>query len=200
MDTLVLNSHAQPLTFMPLSIVPWQDAVKLVFLDKAVVIKYHEHWQVRSQHLTINVPSILMMRRHVKWRRHVKYSKYNVYLRDNFTCQLQCTSRCKNRRGHTAIEDLTIDHVVPKSCGGSTSWDNVCTSCKDCNSEKGSNYSIVPAIPPHVPDYHELLHKRKSMPITIGDEEWNYYLNWPGDLVTVMPHAVQGANNNVFTG
>lgn len=187
MDTLILNASGQPLSHIPLSVIPWYDAMRLVFLDKVRVIKEYDEWVVRSQHLEIKVPSIAIMAEQVKWTKELKYSRANVYLRDNFTCQLQSTSRCKENNGKAKIEDLTIDHVVPRSHGGKTSWINVCTSCKDCNSEKGDDKTILPIKPPKKPTYYEILAKRKTLPIHIKDEDWKFYIDWPDHLVKVLP-------------
>ena len=187
MDTLLLNSDGSPLSQIPLSVVSWQVALRLLFLGKVRVLKEYDSRIVRSQHLELKVPSIIIMTEQVKWNRHVKYSRANVYLRDDFTCQLQNTSRCKNLGGKVKLTELTLDHVVPRSKGGKTTWVNVCTSCKTCNSEKGANEMIVPKKKPHKPSYFELLSKRKTLPIHIKDEVWRYYIDWPPELIKIMP-------------
>lgn len=62
-------------------------------------------------------------------KRHVRYSRTNIFTRDKFTCQY-CGSR-----PHRA--QLNLDHVVPRSLGGKTTWENVVASCVDCNRRKG---------------------------------------------------------------
>jgi 5-methylcytosine-specific restriction endonuclease McrA len=188
MDTLLLNADGTPLSQVPLSTVTWQVAMRLIFLGKVRVIKEYESWVVRSQHLEMKVPSIVIMVDHVKWSRHLKYSRTNVYLRDDFTCQLQSTWRCKELSGKVKFTELTLDHVVPKSQGGKTNWTNVCTSCKDCNSQKGDNERIVPKVKPRKPSYYEILAKRKNLPIHIPDAEWAFYLDWPESMIKIMPH------------
>lgn len=188
MDVLILNADGRPLSEVPLSVVPWTDAMRLVFLDKVRVIKEYDDWTVRSQHLEMKVPSIVIMTEQVKWSKHLKYSRANVYLRDDFTCQLQTTNRCKEAKGkgHKLV-DLTLDHVVPRSNGGKTNWLNVCTACKPCNSDKGNDASIVPRRMPHKPTYYEILAKRKTMPLQVRDIDWTHYIDWPEDLVRVIP-------------
>lgn len=186
-DVLILNADGQPLTHVPLSVVTWQVAVRLMYLGKVKVLKNYDHWVVRSQHLELPVPSIVMMTEHVKWNRSLKYSRTNIYLRDDFTCQLQSTNRCKDLGGKVKLTELTLDHVVPRANGGKTNWLNVCTACKDCNSEKGDDYTIVPKKKPYKPTYYEMLAKRKTLPIQIRDEEWRYYVDWPDHLIKVLP-------------
>jgi len=187
MDTLLLNADGMPLSQVPLSVVNWQDAMRLVWLEKVRVLKEYDQWVVRSQHLEVKVPSIIMMTEQVKWAKGLKYSRTNVYLRDDFTCQLQTTWRCKEAHGKVKLSELTLDHVVPRSKGGKTNWTNVCTSCKECNSNKGDNGSIVPKKMPHKPSYWEILAKRKTLPLHIRDEEWKFYIDWPDELIRVLP-------------
>lgn len=184
-DVLVLNADGQPLSLIPLSTTSWQDALRLVFLDKAKVLKSYDNWIVRSQYLEMPVPSIIIMSEQAKWNKTLKYSRANVYLRDDFTCQLQLTNRCKDAKGKVKPENLTLDHVVPRSLGGKTNWLNVCASCKDCNSEKGADKTVMPKKKPHKPTYYEILAKRKTMPITVRDEEWKLYIDWPEHLIKV---------------
>jgi 5-methylcytosine-specific restriction endonuclease McrA len=89
--------------------------------------------------------------------------------------------------GKVKFTELTIDHVVPRSKGGKTTWVNVCTSCKDCNSKKGDDGSIVPKKVPHRPTYYEILTKRKNMPVYIKDDDWRHYLDWPDHLIILDP-------------
>lgn len=185
MDTLLLNADGQPLSHVPLSIVSWQVAMRLVFLDKARIIKEYDNWAVRSQRSEWKVPSIIIMTEQVKWKKELKYSRANVYLRDNFTCQLQTTWKCKESGGKAPVAELTLDHVVPRSLGGKTSWVNVCTSCKTCNSEKGADQTIVPKKKPYKPSYYEIMAKRKTLPIHIKDDHWRYYIDWPEELITL---------------
>lgn len=192
MDTLLLNADGTPLSQIPLSVISWQVAMRLMFLGKVRVMKEYDNWTVRSQKLEMNVPSIVIMTEQVKWSRHLKYSRSNVYLRDDFTCQLQTTNHCKELKGKVKLSELTLDHVVPRSKGGKTNWVNVCTSCKACNSDKGDDSTIIPKKKPHKPTYFEILAKRKNMPIYIRDEEWKYYLDWPDHLIhlSTMPPGI----------
>ncbi len=134
----------------------------------------------------MKVPSILMMSEHVRWTRQPKYNRSNVYLRDNFVCQLQATRKCREIGGQVPYNELTLDHVVPKSQGGKTNWVNICTSCKECNSEKGNNQEIRPAKKPHRPTYYELLAKRRNLPVYIRDPEWAHYIDWPENLIRLI--------------
>jgi len=191
---LILNADGQPLSCVPLSVISWQDAMRLVFQGKVKVIKSYDNWKIRSQFLEIDVPSIVIMSQQAKWNKELKYSRTNVYLRDSFTCQLQITNKCKELHGKVKVSELTLDHIVPRSLGGKTNWLNITTSCKNCNGEKGADETIVPKKKPHRPTYYEVLSKRKNLPIHIRDEEWKHYLGWSDELVKIIPQPTGYAN------
>ena len=192
MDTLILNADATPLSMMPLSVVSWQTAVRLLTLDKVRTLKDHDGWIVRSPSTTLAVPSVVMTTDFVKWNRNVKYNRSNVLLRDNFTCQY-CSKKLP-------VAQLTIDHIVPRSLGGKTSWKNVTTACRDCNFKKGNDPRIVPKKDAHRPSYYELVARRRQFPVRIRDEYWKTFIDWPEDLVIHLPITknvkINGENND----
>jgi len=178
-DCLILNKDGQPLSMLPLSVVGWQTAIRLLTLEKVRVLKEHDNWEVRSPSITLNVPSVVITTDYVKWNRHVKYNRTNVYLRDGFACQY-----CGSKPQHSL---LTLDHVIPKSLGGKTNWNNMTTACKICNSNKGNDGDIVPKIMPRKPSYYELAARRKNYPIRIRDEYWKNFLDWDDSLIILNP-------------
>lgn len=166
-DCLILNGNGKPLSYFPLSAVDWKTAVKLVFTRNVIVIKEHPDWVVRSPSITFKVPSIVMLRKYHKFSSKIKFSRSNVFLRDMFTCQY-CTNVFEKR-------DLTIDHLIPRSKGGKTSWDNVTTSCKSCNISKADKILDNPP-EASIPTYRDLL---KGQEISIKDkiiEDWEEYI------------------------
>ena len=80
--------------------------------------------------------------------------------------------------------DLTMDHVVPRSAGGHSHWENIVTSCMTCNVEKGSQ-DIRPKQMPYKPDYWELANKRSQFPLKIPHHSWKTYLKWDDNLIKV---------------
>jgi 5-methylcytosine-specific restriction endonuclease McrA len=189
MDTLVLNKDGSPLSVLPLSIIPWQTAIRLTCLEKVRVLKEYDEWVVRSPSTTMHVPSIVICTDFVKWNRQIKYNRSNVYLRDNFTCQLQTQYKCKKQNGKWKIQDLTLDHVLPRHKGGKTNWKNIVTACRDCNSAKGHDDTVVPKHLPYVPSYYELVAKRQKLPLYIKDKEWSNYLSWDPELIVYQKGA-----------
>lgn len=104
---LVLNADYRPLSYYPLSLWPWQEAVKAVFLDRVSIVAEYDQ-TVRSQRAQFRIPSVVVLKEFVRPQKRVAFTRFNLFLRDEFCCQY-CGSR----------GDLTFDHVVPRSRGGS---------------------------------------------------------------------------------
>lgn len=86
---------------------------------------------IRTVAQTIRIPRVIILQVFERFPRlHVRFSRQNIYLRDKLTCQY-----CGNR---FARADLNLDHVIPRSRGGRTTWENVVCSCVTCNLKKGS--------------------------------------------------------------
>ena len=122
---LVLNADFRPLSYYPLSIWCWQDAIKAVFLDRVNIVSQYDTL-VRSPSFEMRLPSVVSLKSYVKPSRFPAFTRFNVFLRDRFTCQY-----CGDR------DDLTFDHVIPRSKGGVTSWENVVAACSVLQPEEG---------------------------------------------------------------
>jgi 5-methylcytosine-specific restriction endonuclease McrA len=121
---LLLNA-----SFEPLNVIGWRRAVKLVVLEKAEIVEASPH-EVHSVSLSMSVPSVVRLTSFVRFRRReAKFSRRNIYTRDGFRCQY-----CGDR---PPSQELTCDHVVPRSRGGRTEWSNIVTCCVPCNRHKG---------------------------------------------------------------
>ena len=166
-DTLLLNADGNPLSVAPLSTLTWQESIKLVWLDRINVLEWHEDWQVHSPNHTMTVPSVIMVREFVKRRFNTNFSRSNVYLRDNYMCQY-CKQMFSNK-------ELTLDHVIPRSKGGKTTWTNIVSACKQCNNQKGSHTHIKPYKEPKQPDFYQLASGVSS--IHIDHEIWYKYID-----------------------
>lgn len=174
-DTLLLNADGTPLSVIPLSTLTWQESIKLVILDRVNVLHWHEGWEIHSQSLTISVPSVIASRQYIsRTKQGINFNRHNVFARDRHICQY-----CGDI---FSAKDLTLDHVLPKSKGGRTTWENIVTACKPCNHSKGNNYKIVPKKMPVKPDFYQIA-TAKSVVINIKHEEWLTYLNWPDDKI-----------------
>jgi len=167
-DTLLLNADAQPVSYLPLSTLCWQDAIKYMVLDKGRVLEWHDNWIVHSATWETPVPSIIMLTEYMKPKHTVRFSKSNVFLRDGFKCQY-----CGD---HLDKRDCTLDHVLPVSKGGKSTFENSTTACGPCNAGKGANHKVKPKNKPYKPDFWELVSRRKSMGFQVRHEAWMDYI------------------------
>ena len=168
MDVLVLNADAQPVSYLPLSVIEWREAITYMWLDKCNVLEWYDDWVVSSPSWETRVPAVIMMKQMMRRRRVPRFTKTNLYLRDLYTCQY-CNTKF-------ARSELTLDHVTPVSLGGKTVWDNIVAACNDCNSRKGNKTHIKPRIQPYQPDYYELVNKRKQLGLDIKHPAWNQFI------------------------
>jgi 5-methylcytosine-specific restriction endonuclease McrA len=103
------------------------------------------------------------------------FTRFNVFLRDKFTCQY-CGAK----------EDLTFDHLIPRSRGGQTRWDNVVTACAPCNLTKGGlmpdRAGMRPSQWPYRPTVFELHRNGRLFPPNYLHESWLDYLYWDTEL------------------
>jgi 5-methylcytosine-specific restriction endonuclease McrA len=127
--TLLLNS-----TYEPLRVISWQRAITMVYLGKVEVIRTYD-WLLRSVSAGVEAPAVVKLVQLVhRHRVRIAFSRSNVFLRDGHRCQY-CLVRLP------AVE-LTTDHVIPRSRGGATSWDNVVTACSPCNRKKANRTPV----------------------------------------------------------
>jgi len=172
-DTLLLNQDGSPLSMLPPSVIDWTMAIKLLYLNKVIVVKNYDDWTVRSQKLELPVPSIIMTRRYVRPKNKVLFNRKMVYLRDNYTCQY-CGEQFQ-------AKELTLDHVKPKSLGGGSSWSNLVTCCGTCNWLKGAKV-IEPLTKPREPSYWQMVKSAKqSYRYTLRDPAWAEYLGYDSE-------------------
>ena len=122
---LVLNADYRPLSYYPLSLWPWQEAIKAKWLDRVDIVAEYDDY-VHSPSMQIKIPSVVVLKDYVKPQKRVAFTRFNLFLRDEFRCQY-CGAR----------GDLTFDHVVPRAAGGVTSWQNVVAACSPCNLKPG---------------------------------------------------------------
>lgn len=116
-------------TFEPLRVISWQNAISMFFLGKVEVIEEYDH-NIRSVSLVVKAPAVVRLLRYFRQgRRAPPLSRGNILARDNFTCQY-CAKELPPK-------EATLDHVVPRSQGGRTTWENIVCCCAACNRKKG---------------------------------------------------------------
>ena len=161
-DVLVLNA-----TYEALNVTSLQRAVKLVFSGKAEVLHTHDK-PLRAATFEMRMPSIIRMLYYIRRpRQQVALTKKNVLLRDDYMCQY-----C----GRKGDGPMTVDHVIPKSTGGPSTWENLVCACLACNNRKNNrtpqdaNLHLLrkPRTPKYIPWIQV---KRHTLP-----GEWYKYL------------------------
>jgi len=166
---LVLDS-----TYLPVSITGVYEAVSKVVCNKAIVVESDPDRKIRSERMVIDAPQVLRLNRFTGYKQYakikIKLNKASLLQRDQFECQY-----C----GHEVSEkSATVDHVIPKSRGGKSTWINYVIACKPCNSLKGNrtpeeaNMTLLsnPAYP------HYLAHLNKMLEREMKDNStWKQY-------------------------
>jgi 5-methylcytosine-specific restriction endonuclease McrA len=170
----VLNADYTPLSYYPLSLWPWQTAIKAVFLERVDIVASYER-EVHSANWTMQIPSVIALRQFVKPGQFPAFTRFNVFLRDRFSCQY-CGSP----------HSLTFDHVVPRRLGGRTSWENVATACAPCNLKKGGRTPRQAKMPlliePIRPTSWQLQERGRGFPPNYLHETWRDWLYWDVEL------------------
>jgi 5-methylcytosine-specific restriction endonuclease McrA len=174
---LVLNADFRPLSYFPLSLWSWQDSVKAVFLDRVNIVSEYER-VVRSPGFAIRLPSVIALKTYIPLSRRPAFTRFNVFLRDRFVCQY-CASALPT-------SELTFDHVVPRSRGGRTTWQNVVTACTECNLKKGNKLpgecDLRPRRKPIEPNTHQLQENGRTFPPNFLHDSWRDFLYWDTEL------------------
>jgi 5-methylcytosine-specific restriction endonuclease McrA len=171
-QVLLLN-----MSYEPLKVINWKRAINLFLLGKVEVLEEYGR-EIHSVSFSIRLPSVVRLLRMVKRPgSSIKFSRKNIYGRDKYRCQY-CGDKFPS-------EELTYDHVVPKSRGGKTEWANIVTCCVSCNRKKGGKTPAEARM--------KLIRKPErptwlpAVRITIGYTEvpssWRDYLYWNVEIV-----------------
>ena len=173
---LILNADYQPLSYYPLSVWSWQDAVKAVVLDRVNVVNNYDR-AVRSASFEMPIPSVVALKDYVTQNRSPAFTRFNLFLRDGFEC-VYCSSS----------EELTFDHVIPRRLGGKTCWTNISAACAKCNLKKGGRLpkeaGMIPNVKPFKPTMHQLQAQGRRFPPNHLHDSWLDYLYWDVELKT----------------
>ncbi len=170
---LVLNADFRPLSYFPLSLWSWQETVKAVCLGRVNIVSQYDR-VVRSPSFEMKLPSVISLKAYIALSRRPAFTRFNVFLRDKFMCQY-CGDAYPSH-------DLTFDHVVPRSRGGRTTWENVVTACSGCNLIKGnrvpSESGLYPRHQPFQPTTNYLRDNGRAFPPNFLHHSWRDFLYW----------------------
>lgn len=158
--------------YEPIASISWQRAIVLSMLGKAEIIEEYAS-VIRSPRREIRCPAVIrLLKAFKRHKRRMKFSKQHVFARDRWKCQY-----CGQQR---AINELTYDHVVPRSRGGKTCWENIVTACRACNGKKANRTPdearMFPKHAPRRPDWVPSFSMRVGR--TALPEEWKPYCYW----------------------
>ncbi len=179
--TLVLNADMQPLSWAPLSVCSWQDAIVAVVQNRVIQVKTYDDIVIRTSSRTFEVPSVVALKRYRK-RRKVAFTRYHLFLRDEFACQY-----CGRR---LPAKELTFDHVIPRSKGGRSAWLNIVACCGEDNLRKGSKTPEQAGLKllrqPFEPSPFQLDSIAKRLAPYTEDlhQTWLDFLYWDSELAT----------------
>lgn len=184
-SVLLLN-----IDYTPLEVISWRRAVEQLLAGRVQLVEKYPDRMIRSPSVSLAFPAVVrLIGQYVK--RRIRLTRRNILARDTFTCQY-CGARPRRSTGGPRLEELTIDHVVPRAQaqGGwvtlpwtgrrvrITSWENVLTACEACNARKADRTPDQAGMP---------MRKRPRPPSTVdiawmsifrGDipDEWRDYL------------------------
>lgn len=177
---LILNADFSPLSTYPPSLISAQDAITALWRERADVVETWEGAFFRSPSTTIAVPKVMALKNYANVNAAPKFCRRNILLRDRHKCQY-CGQQFP-------VSELTYDHLVPRSKGGVTKWENIVTACIPCNAAKADKHANLsgrkaagqfrPLKMPRQPTTFELL--RAGMEFLPDDvkEDWGSYLYW----------------------
>ena len=158
---LVLNA-----SYEPLNITSWRRAIVLLLKGKAEQVEYND----KPIYHNLPLPTVIRLRHYVRIPyKEIPLTRKNIMHRDGHRCQY-----CGDPG-----EELTIDHVVPRSRGGADSWENIVAACVRCNIKKGNRTPREAGMPlhrsPHRP--HSSLYFEVTKHVKSGDhQEWRKYV------------------------
>ena len=151
---LVLNADYTPLSYYPLSLWPWQTAIKAMFLERVDVVAHYER-EVHSPSVALKLPSVIALRDYVRPNEYPAFTRFNLFLRDRFRC-VYCGS----------ARELTFDHVIPRAQGGRTP----------------AEAHMHPHREPIRPTTWQLQEHGRAFPPNYLHESWRDYLYWDTEL------------------
>lgn len=156
--TLLLNAVYEPIQILTL-----EKALILQFKDKVHVEEIRDDLKIRSSDCEWDAPNVIRLKRYIdlysKIRASTGKKRNKIYLRDRFKCSY-CDKKCK-------IDEITLDHIIPKSRGGEDTPENLVTSCKPCNQKKGNRTPEEANM--------ELLHKPIKLRVGLDKHTLRYY-------------------------
>lgn len=180
--SLLLNADYKPLHF-----ITDYDAICMFYLGKAEVVagptgvlsQWDEYWN--SPSVSIKVPAVLRLLKYIKKKRHLvpRFRKKAIFYRDGWQCQF-CGIKLHK-------DSISIDHIVPSSRGGKTSWLNCVSSCLDCNRKKANKIPNEVGMKllrkPYIPANNFI----EAMSVPVWHPDWDMWVK--GETLTTTTYS-----------
>jgi 5-methylcytosine-specific restriction endonuclease McrA len=184
--TLILNRNWQPVNVATVAralVLLWNDAARVVDPNNFQLYTWDDWSQLRPDEderfiqavrLRLRVPEVIVLADYDRLpNAAVSFSRRNIFKRDHWACQY---CGCQ-----PASDELTIDHVTPRSHGGTSTWENCVLACIDCNKRKadrtprqaGMKLRAVPVRPLWQPFYARDNRRIESWSKFISESYWN---------------------------
>lgn len=165
---MVMKALLLDASYYPIQIVDWKKAMILFFTGRAEVIEHHDDIKINSTSESFKLPKVMRLFQNFKNLAQVKFNRSNVFYRDKHKCQY-CGLKFEKK-------ELTFDHVVPKSRGGVTNWENIVTCCHSCNNKKADRTPTEAKMPlltkPIRPKWTPSMAFRLGVSETLVFSEW----------------------------
>lgn len=178
---LLLNADFQPLSYRPLSTIPWTKAFfwlvkgwnRVASGGEPIITVVEEYDEVvHSGSQEFRIPSVVALTKMRPLPEIAPFTRSNIYLRDDYTCQYSGVKY--------PASELTLDHVHPQSRGGKSSWTNLVTCHKDVNFKKADRTPKEAGLKllkePRAPSAWELREKGRHYPAPLAHETWSDYV------------------------
>lgn len=174
---LVLNADYTPMSVIPLETWCWEDAIHAVIAGRVFVVEEYEK-TVRSPSLEMRIPSVIAHKEYQDQDRPAPCNRINVYV--------LYRGRCAYCGDPVQTQEMTFDHILPKSRGGKTIYPNLAVACAECNVKKANRTPQEASMPllqkPRHPTIAELNRAAMKMRIAhlqrtaIDNLYWKSYL------------------------
>jgi len=142
-----------------LNVVDWKRAMCLLIKEKVKVMRYSAKTIKTGEGVKVKIPAVIRLIKFIRtvYRSRVPFSKKNVLIRDGFQC-----AYCQTAGSH-----LTLDHIIPRSRGGETVFENCVAACRPCNHKKGnrtpSEVKMYPRVKAYQPTISEFLRRKVKL-------------------------------------
>lgn len=179
-SALELNADMRPIWYYPLSTINWADVIWLIAkgeqtgIPRIHVVDVYPGVYVRTGTRQFELPSVVSHLKMRPWPRRVPRTRYNLYVRDNFTCQYTGVK--------LPLDQLNFDHVIPKSQGGKDTWENLVACDRRINTLKRNQTPREAGLKlirePYEPTPQKMYDLGRMYPPRFLHTRWEDFLFW----------------------